>query len=84
VVLAFRSLGEIDFHALYTTIECITSRAVVWGDWRTVIHADVAGVIGGEDNGCRRRDCALANFLTIYEFSRLIMAGGRLSSNCQK
>src|SRR4029434_2827094 len=58
-------------HASDATVESMCLRAVVRGNGCAAIFADVATVVGGEDNRQRRVDVSLADVLTIDVERRL-------------
>ncbi len=58
VIRVLGGLGDRDLHALDATRERVAARAVVRGDRRAGVLADVAAVVGGEDHRRRgRRPC---------------------------
>ena len=53
MIRVLRCLGNRQLHALDSSVESIAARAVVRGDGRTAVLADVAAVGGGEDEFLR-------------------------------
>jgi len=49
VIHALGIVGNRELYAHYLAVEGVTRGALVWGDRRTAVLADIAAVVGGED-----------------------------------
>src|SRR5215468_12052078 len=65
VIRALGRFADGELHALYRAVERIAARAVVLGDGRTAVLADIAAIVGGEDKRLGHRDRAFADFLAV-------------------